>query len=89
MRELTGDSITSGVGARAGSVLDIATEYRGSTFSVGGDRSWREFVTLPNILKLFNRKLYGQSYGVSRCRLSNYRKWKTESTETWKETPSQ
>ena len=31
-----GDSITAGVGARANSVLDIFTEYRGVVFSIGG-----------------------------------------------------
>ena len=31
-----GDSITAGVGARANSVLDIFTEYRGVSFSSGG-----------------------------------------------------
>jgi len=65
-----GDSLTVGVGARAGSVLDIAQEYRGVSFSIGGERSWREIVTLPNILKLFNSKLYGAS--SSRRRGYNY-----------------
>lgn len=32
----------------------------------GGDRTWREFVTLPNILKNFNPNLYGYSTGVTR-----------------------
>ena len=34
------------------------------SFSIGGERSWREIVTLPNILKLFNSKLYGASRSV-------------------------
>jgi len=61
-----GDSITAGVGARANSVLDIFKEYRGVSFSVGGDKTWREYVTLPNILRIFNSNLYGQSYGITR-----------------------
>ena len=32
-----GDSITVGVGARAESVLDIAQEYRGVSFSIGNN----------------------------------------------------
>jgi len=61
-----GDSVTAGVGARANSVLDIFKEYRGVSFSVGGDKTWREYITLPNILELFNPDLYGQSYGITR-----------------------
>ena len=61
-----GDSVTAGVGARANSVLDIFKEYRGVSFSVGGDKTWREYVTLPNILQIFNPNLYGQSYGITR-----------------------
>ena len=61
-----GDSITAGVGARANSVLDIFKEYRGVSFSIGGDKTWREYVTLPNILKNFNSNLYGQSYGITK-----------------------
>jgi phospholipase B1 len=61
-----GDSITAGGGARANSVLDIFKEYRGVSFSVGGDKTWREYITLPNILELFNPNLYGQSYGITR-----------------------
>lgn len=61
-----GDSVTAGVGARANSVLDIFKEYRGVSFSVGGEKTWREYITLPNILELFNPNLYGQSYGITR-----------------------
>jgi phospholipase B1 len=36
-------------------------EYREVSFSVGGQTTWREVVTLPNILKIFNPNLYGAS----------------------------
>lgn len=29
--------------------------------SIGGQKTWRNFLTLPNILKAFNPKLYGFS----------------------------
>ena len=56
-----GDSLTVGVGARAESILDIGTEYRTVSFSIGGEGTWRDMVTLPNLLKLFNPDLYGAS----------------------------
>ena len=56
-----GDSITVGVGAGAESVLDIGKRYRGVSFSSGGAGTWRDVVTLPNILKIFNPYLYGAS----------------------------
>jgi len=30
---------------------------------LGGQGTWREFLTLPNILKVFNPKLIGYAYG--------------------------
>ena len=34
--------------------------------SSGGDSNWHEFLTLPNILKVFNPHLYGYSTGISK-----------------------
>lgn len=31
----------------------------------GGQGTWKEFLTIPNILKVFNPKLFGYSYGDS------------------------
>jgi hypothetical protein len=39
----------------------VPREYREVSFSVGGHSTWREVVTLPNILKIFNPNLYGAS----------------------------
>eukprot|EP00095_Tigriopus_kingsejongensis_P006631 maker-scaffold1179_size56971-snap-gene-0.14 protein:Tk06631 transcript:maker-scaffold1179_size56971-snap-gene-0.14-mRNA-1 annotation:"phospholipase B " len=61
-----GDSLTAGTGAMARDILEVRNEYRGSSFSIGGDGSWREYVTLPNILKNFNPSLYGFSQGITR-----------------------
>ncbi|XP_005175113.2 phospholipase B1, membrane-associated-like [Musca domestica] len=56
-----GDSLTAGNGAISETIVDIATENRGVTFSGGGVADWRTILTLPNILKVFNPRLYGFS----------------------------
>ncbi|XP_061395910.1 phospholipase B1, membrane-associated-like [Musca vetustissima] len=56
-----GDSLTAGNGAISETLMDVATEYRGVTFSGGGVADWRTILTLPNILKVFNPNLYGFS----------------------------
>jgi hypothetical protein len=33
----------------------------GVSFSIGGEKTWREFLTIPNILREFNPNLYGYS----------------------------
>lgn len=56
-----GDSLTAGNGAFALDVLQVLLEGRGASWSIGGQQTWRQFLTLPNILKEFNPKLYGYS----------------------------
>lgn len=56
-----GDSLTAGNGAFALDVFQVLLEGRGASWSIGGQRSWRNFLTIPNILKEFNPKLYGFS----------------------------
>lgn len=34
---------------------------------LGGQGTWREFLTLPNILKAFNPNLIGYAFGVSQA----------------------
>lgn len=34
---------------------------QGVSFSIGGEKTWREYLTIPNILKEFNPNLYGYS----------------------------
>ncbi|CAB3376631.1 Hypothetical predicted protein [Cloeon dipterum] len=59
-----GDSLTAGVGALAEDVYSvILVENRGMSWSIGGQGTWREYLTLPNILKQFNRNLTGFSLG--------------------------
>ncbi|XP_044023166.1 phospholipase B1, membrane-associated isoform X2 [Siniperca chuatsi] len=58
-----GDSITAGFGAKAKNLLQLRTEYRGVSWSIGGDKTLETVTTLPNILKKFNPKIKGMSKG--------------------------
>jgi hypothetical protein len=40
------------------------TRILGVSFSIGGEKDWRTFLTIPNILKEFNKNLYGYSTGL-------------------------
>ncbi len=60
----------------AGQVMEVYSQ----SAVPGGDRSWREYLTLPNILKVFNPKLRGYSRGVKSgapLRIRNRRKKKS------------
>lgn len=56
-----GDSLTAGNGALATNILQILTENKGVSWSIGGQGTWHKFFTLANILKVFNPNLYGYS----------------------------
>ncbi|XP_034419198.1 phospholipase B1, membrane-associated [Cyclopterus lumpus] len=58
-----GDSITAGFGAKAKNFLQLRIEYRGVSWSIGGDQTLETVTTLPNILKKFNPKIKGASKG--------------------------
>lgn len=47
-----GDSLTAGAGIFADNVLHVAIENRGVTATGGGQGTWREYLTLPNIIKV-------------------------------------
>eukprot|EP00070_Physeter_catodon_P045497 XP_028352391.1 phospholipase B1, membrane-associated-like [Physeter catodon] len=63
-----GDSLTAGNGAgsKPGNVLDVLTQYRGLSWSVGGDQNLSSVTTLPNILREFNPSLKGFSVGTGK-----------------------
>ncbi|XP_030575099.1 phospholipase B1, membrane-associated [Archocentrus centrarchus] len=61
-----GDSITAGFGAKAERLLELRTEYRGVSWSIGGDASLETVTTLPNILKKFNSNIKGMSKGTGK-----------------------
>lgn len=60
-----GDSLTAANGAFATNGLQTTLEGRGVSWSIGGKDNWRRFVTLPNLIKEFNPKLYGYSTAAS------------------------
>uniref|UniRef100_A0A674H8G5 Phospholipase B1, membrane-associated n=1 Tax=Taeniopygia guttata TaxID=59729 RepID=A0A674H8G5_TAEGU len=61
-----GDSLTAanGAGSRPHDVLDVLTQYRGLSWSVGGNENISTVTTLPNILREFNPSLVGYSIGT-------------------------
>ncbi|XP_023566793.1 phospholipase B1, membrane-associated [Octodon degus] len=61
-----GDSLTAGngIGSKPGDLPDVATQYRGLSYSSGGDGSLENVTTLPNILQEFNRNLTGYAVGT-------------------------
>ncbi|XP_076764145.1 phospholipase B1, membrane-associated [Xylocopa sonorina] len=60
-----GDSLTAGAGIFATHLLQIGVENRGVSGSIGGQGTWRKYLTLPNILKEYNPKLVGYALGDS------------------------
>lgn len=56
-----GDSITAAFGAKSRSLLDIFVEFRGVSWSIGGDDSLDNVVTLPNILREYYQNVKGFS----------------------------
>ncbi len=56
-----GDSITAALGAGARTILGLIFEYRGRSWSIGGQSKLERVVTMPNILKKFNADLKGFS----------------------------
>ncbi|XP_028809294.1 phospholipase B1, membrane-associated-like [Denticeps clupeoides] len=58
-----GDSVTAGRGAKSKNIFDLSKEYKGVSWSIGGDKSLDTVTTLPNILKKFNPSLKGFSLG--------------------------
>ncbi|KAM9241337.1 phospholipase B1, membrane-associated [Leptosomus discolor] len=63
-----GDSLTAGNGAASNpnDVLDVLTQYRGVSWSIGGNENISTVTTLANILREFNPSLIGYSIGTGR-----------------------
>nr|XP_056709341.1 phospholipase B1, membrane-associated [Euleptes europaea] len=68
-----GDSLTAANGAASKYILDILTQYRGLSWSVGGDADLKTVTTLANILREFNPSLMGFSTGKGTHQTSNAR----------------
>lgn len=63
-----GDSLTAAFGALAYWPWDVTTEYRGVSWSIGGDETITQGrVTLPNILKLYNPNIKGFAIGTGKA----------------------
>ncbi|XP_008283252.1 phospholipase B1, membrane-associated-like [Stegastes partitus] len=56
-----GDSTTAGTGAKAKNIFELSRDYKGVSWSIGGDSLLEKVTTLPNILKKFNPSLKGFS----------------------------
>nr|XP_046228514.1 phospholipase B1, membrane-associated-like [Scatophagus argus] len=63
-----GDSLTAGNGIASGQndIMDVLREYRGLSWSIGGDKDLTTVTTLPNILKYFNSRVTGFSVGIGK-----------------------
>ncbi|KAJ8983279.1 hypothetical protein NQ317_010529 [Molorchus minor] len=59
-----GDSLIAGNGAMEEWAIGTMIEYRGVSWCAGGQGTWRDYLTLPNILKEFNPNLTGYSTGT-------------------------
>ncbi|XP_060927910.1 phospholipase B1, membrane-associated [Limanda limanda] len=61
-----GDSLTTGTGIAANNILEVLREYRGLSWSIGGDDNLTTVTTLSNILKYYNGNLTGFSVGLGK-----------------------
>ncbi|NXH34815.1 PLB1 Phospholipase, partial [Myiagra hebetior] len=59
-----GDSLTAGSGIASNTLQDVTTQYRGLSWSIGGDELLENVTTLPNILREFNVTIVGYSTGT-------------------------
>jgi len=56
-----GDSLTAALGGNANTIFGLLLEYRGRSWSIGGQSQLEKVVTLPNIIKKFNPYVKGSS----------------------------
>ncbi|KAF4533409.1 hypothetical protein B566_EDAN013293 [Ephemera danica] len=68
-----GDSLTAGDAALEDSALGIFIQYRGVSWCIGGQGTWRTYLTLPNIIKHFNANVTGYSIGEGSFQAKNSR----------------
>ncbi|KAI8788555.1 phospholipase B1, membrane-associated [Biomphalaria glabrata] len=59
-----GDSLTAGRAVGSRQLTSILHDFRGLSWSIGGDETFLTFQSLPNILKNYNPDIYGYSTGV-------------------------
>ncbi|XP_008311698.1 phospholipase B1, membrane-associated [Cynoglossus semilaevis] len=68
-----GDSLTAGNGIASSpeNILDVLRQYRGLSWSVGGDGNLTTVTTLPNLIKYFNPNVTGFSVGMGKQNSEN------------------
>ncbi|CAF0947262.1 unnamed protein product [Rotaria sp. Silwood1] len=66
-----GDSLTAANGAKAVTIIGLLIEYRGVSWSIGGDSDLTKVVTLANIIKKYNKNLNGFSTGTGNQNSAN------------------
>ncbi|XP_008564631.1 PREDICTED: phospholipase B1, membrane-associated [Galeopterus variegatus] len=68
-----GDSLTAGngIGSRPNNMQDVLIQYRGLSYSSGGDGTLFNVTTLPNILREFNGNLTGYAVGTGEASSTN------------------
>jgi len=59
-----GDDITTAFGAKAKSFKTLFTDYRGVSWSGGGDDNIKYVETFPNLIKAYNPKVIGYAQGA-------------------------
>ncbi|XP_050527821.1 phospholipase B1, membrane-associated-like [Daktulosphaira vitifoliae] len=60
-----GDSLAVGMGTFTNRLLEIFIPEEGVSWIGGGHESWRQYLTIPNIIKEFNPNLFGYAFGTS------------------------
>ncbi|CAF3422780.1 unnamed protein product [Rotaria sp. Silwood1] len=60
-----GDSLTAGLGAQAVTPVGLLLEYRGISWSIGGDLTYSKVLSVPNALRQYNADVKGFSTKVS------------------------
>ena len=53
------------LGAGASTIIGLSTEYRGLSWSIGGDDNLEEVVSLANVLRKFNPNVFGFNTGTT------------------------
>ncbi|XP_065334646.1 phospholipase B1, membrane-associated-like [Cloeon dipterum] len=54
-----GDSLVTGYGALADSIVGLFLKNQQVSWAIGGDQDWRSVTTIPNLLRKFNPDLIG------------------------------
>ncbi|XP_043797712.1 phospholipase B1, membrane-associated-like isoform X4 [Apis laboriosa] len=66
-----GDSLTAGVGIFATNLIELSIENRGASFSIGGEGTWRTYLTLPNIFKFISLMIGANDFCINICAVSS------------------